>query len=93
MLKAVVSQQLIPRADGSGRLAAQEIMLVNDAVANMIREDKCHQIVTVMQTNARAGMQSMDGQLLALTQQNVITADTAVEYAIDKAAIRQKLNL
>lgn len=93
VLKAVISQQLIPCADGSGRIAAQEIMLVNDAVANMIREDKCHQIVTVMQTNAKVGMQSMDGQLLTLTQQNVISTDTAVEYAIDKATIRQKLNL
>lgn len=91
VLKAVISQQLIPLADGSGRVAAQEILLVNDAVANMIREDKCHQIASVLQTNARLGMQSMDSHLLTLVQQNRITPETAVNYAIDKNTLSQKL--
>lgn len=80
VLKAVVSQQLVPKADGSGRVAAQEILLVNDAVSNMIREDKCHQITSVLQTNARAGMQSMDSHLAALVQQGIITPETAARY-------------
>lgn len=91
VLKAVISQQLIPLADGSGRVAAQEILLVNDAVANMIREDKCHQIASVLQTNARLGMQSMDSHLLTLVQQNRITPEAAVDYAIDKNAFAQKM--
>lgn len=91
VLKAVVSQQLVPLADGSGRTAAQEILLVNDAVANMIREDKCHQISSVLQTNAKAGMQSMDAHLLTLVQQGRIKPETAVLYGIEKAALQQKL--
>jgi twitching motility protein PilT len=93
VLKAVISQQLVPKADGEGRLAAQEIMLVTDAVANMIREDKCHQIATVLQTGAKMGMQSMDAHLLSLLQQREITPETAVDYAIEKPTMLQKAGL
>lgn len=92
VLKAVISQQLVPKTDGSGRLAAQEILLVNDAAANMIREDKCHQIISLLQMNAGQGMQSMDAQLYALTQQKLIRPETAIEYGSDKAALRQRLS-
>ncbi|MGN0142428.1 MAG: type IV pilus twitching motility protein PilT [Roseburia sp.] len=93
VLKAVISQQLLPKADDSGRVAAQEIMLVTDAVANMIREDKCHQIASVLQTSARMGMQSMDSHLASLAQQRVIKPETAVDYAIEKPAMMQKVGL
>lgn len=82
VLKAVISQQLVPRADGNGRVAAQEILLVNDAVANMIREDKCHQISSVLQTNARLGMQSMESHLAALCQQGILSRETALAYGM-----------
>lgn len=91
VLRAVVSQQLVPRTDGNGRLAAQEILLVNDAASNMIREDKCHQMASLMQMNAKLGMQSMDMHLLALAQQKLIRPETAVEYGIEKTALQQKL--
>lgn len=91
VLKAVISQQLLPTADGKGRVAALEILLVTDAVANMIRENKCHQISSVLQTGGRLGMQSMDGHLLELVQNRVIKPETAVDYGIDKNMLMQKL--
>lgn len=91
VLKAVVSQQLLPKADGSGRVAALEVLLVTDAVGNMIRENKCHQITSVLQTGLKLGMQSMDSHLLALAEQNIITNETAVDYGMDKGMLMQKL--
>lgn len=91
VLKSVISQQLLPKADGSGRTAALEVLLVTDAVGNMIRENKCHQITSVLQTGLKLGMQSMDSHLLALAEQKVITNDTAVDYGIDKGMLMQKL--
>lgn len=91
VLKAVISQQLLPRADGTGRTAALEVLLMTDAVANMIRENKCHQIATVLQTGVKLGMQSMDSQLLELAERNVISRETAVDYGIDKGFLMQKL--
>lgn len=92
VLKAVISQQLVPLADGSGRMAVQEILLVNDAVSNIIRENKCHQLESVLQTNTRLGMQSMDQHLVTLAQQGLIKPETAVHYGIDKTAMGQKLS-
>lgn len=91
VLKAVISQQLVPRADGQGRVAALEVLLVTDAVGNMIRENKCHQIASVMQTGGKLGMQSMDSHLLALAEQKIITPEAAVDYGIDKGMLMQKL--
>lgn len=91
VLKAVVSQQLVPKLDSTGRVAAQEILLVTDAVANMIRENKCHQITSVLQTSGRLGMQSMDSCLMALAENKVIARETAVDYCIEKGMMMQKL--
>ena len=56
VLEAVISQQLIPKADGSGRVAAFEVLHSNNAVRNLIREGKSHQLTSVMQTNRKLGM-------------------------------------
>ena len=58
-LKAVISQTLVPQFSGKGRVALQEIMLVNPAIRNLIRENKAHQIHTVMDTARGQGMQTM----------------------------------
>jgi len=93
VLKAVITQQLIPKADGSGRLAAFEIMLVNDAVSNMIRESKTHQINSVLQTSARQGMQSLDMHLAALVRQRAITMDDALDQCLVKEDLRRLLGV
>lgn len=91
VLKAVISQQLVPTADGKGRVAALEILFVTDAVANLIRESKCNQIASVLQTGAKLGMQSMDGHLCELVKRHMILPETAVDYGIDKNMLMKKL--
>ena len=73
VLRAVVSQQLVPSVDG-GLVPAFEIMVVNNAIRTMIREQKTHQIDTVLQSEA--GMQTMDSSLLKLYRDGVITAES-----------------
>ncbi|WP_038250446.1 type IV pilus twitching motility protein PilT [Ghiorsea bivora] len=83
-LKAVISQTLMKTSDGKGRVAAHEIMLGTPAVRNLIRENKLAQIVSVMQTGQREGMQTLDMCLQNLVKQRKITQDTAMEKAQNK---------
>ena len=83
-LKAVISQTLMKTYDGKGRVAAHEIMLGTPAVRNLIRENKLAQIVSVMQTGQREGMQTLDMCLQNLVKQRKITQDTAMEKAQNK---------
>ena len=76
-LQAILSQQLIPLAGESGRVAAIELLIVNDAVRNMIREGKSHQIDTVLQTNLKSGMIPMDYSLAELVKQGRISYEDA----------------
>ena len=59
-LKGVITQQLVPLATGEGRMAAHEIMTGTDAVLNMIRENKTHQLASVMQTGGKGGMHTLN---------------------------------
>ncbi|BCV21814.1 type IV pilus twitching motility protein PilT [Moorella sp. Hama-1] len=78
-LEGVITQQLLPRADRAGRVAAVEILIATPAVRNLIREGKTHQIISSMQTGARYGMQTMDAALRQLTVEGVI-AGAALNY-------------
>jgi twitching motility protein PilT len=69
----VITQQLLPTADGSGRVAACEVLIPTAAVRNLIREGKTHQIYSVMQTGAQSGMQTMDAALAALVRSGQIS--------------------
>lgn len=91
VLECVVSQQLIPRASGTGRAAALEVMIVNSAIRNHIRESKTFQIPTVMQTNRKSGMCTMDDALLDLYHSQIITRDNALAFAQDRAALSKRL--
>ncbi len=84
VLKAVITQNLLPKADGTGRVAAFEIMLVNDAIANLIRENKTFQINSVVQANTKNGMVLFDMYLAALVKQGTITMDLAMERCINR---------
>lgn len=92
VLEAVVSQQLIPKADGSGRVAAFEVLHANHAVRNLIREAKSHQLMSVMQTNRKAGMIVMDEAIMQLYAQGQITKDMAVQFAQDPDGMANKLH-
>jgi twitching motility protein PilT len=83
-LRAVVCQYLLPRADGKGRALACEVMLNNDAVANLIRSGKCYQLPSVIATSRELGMQAMDTELLRLYKDGSISADTAYMKARNK---------
>ena len=83
VLEAVVSQQLIPTADGRGRVAAFEVLHANHAVRNLIREGKAHQLASVMQTNRKSGMITMDEAILRLYQEGRIDREMAIQFAQD----------
>jgi len=74
-LQGVVTQTLLPTADGSGRVPALEILLPDDAVRNLIRQGKVEQIYSVMQTNTKRGMQTMEQALAHLIEHRVVTFD------------------
>ena len=83
-LKAVISQALLKTSDGKGRVAAHEIMLGTPAIRNLIRENKIPQMVSVMQTGMREGMQTLDYNLQQLVKTRKITQEAALEKANNK---------
>ncbi len=90
-LEAVVSQQLIPNAEGNGRIAAFEVLHANYAVRNMIREGKSHQLTSVMQTNRKIGMITMDEAIMQLYNDHKITKANAIQFAQDPESMSMKL--
>jgi len=92
VLEAVISQQLIPNADGTGRVAAFEVLHANHAVRNLIREGKSHQLSSVMQTNRRLGMITMDEAITQLYQERKITRENAIQFAQDPDTMEMKLH-
>ena len=84
-IKAVISQQLVKRADDNGLAAAIEILINNSAVSNLIREGKSDQLESAMQSGKGSGMQTMDGTLQNLLRAGVITAEEAYAKAFDKS--------
>jgi twitching motility protein PilT len=83
-LLGVVSQQLLRRSDGKGRVAALEILVNNAAVANILRDGKTEQIATALQSGSLQGMQSMDTALKRLLDARQIMGKDAYRKAIDK---------
>ena len=79
VMEGVISQQLLPRKDGTGRVLALEVMIPNPAIRNLIREDKIHQIYSIMQTGqSKFGMQTMNQSLYDLFTRGLITKDEAI---------------
>ena len=86
-LSGVISQRLLRRKDGNGRIAAAEILVSTPAVRNLIREKKVHQIYSFMQTGAKFGMQTMDNHLQFLVEKELVDAGEAMEHAVDAEAL------
>ena len=84
-LRGVVSQQLLQRADGQGRVAALEILVNTPAVGNLIRQGKLDQMETAMQSGAQFGMRTMDNAIQALLDQKLISGSEAYKKGINKA--------
>ena len=87
VIEGVISQQLIPTADGRGRTVALEIMTATPALRSMIRDGKTHQIQNVLQTGQQFGMCTMDGSLLDMHHRGKITREDLLAYAIDKDSL------
>jgi twitching motility protein PilT len=90
VLEAVISQQLIPVQEGSGRVAAFEIMHSTPAIRNLIREGKSHQLTSFIQTNKSLGMQTMDDAIFNLYFQGKISSEQAIAFAQDAASMERK---
>jgi twitching motility protein PilT len=88
-LRGVVSQQLLKTKDGTGRVAALEILINTPAVANLIRQGKVEQLETVMQSGAADGMCTMDGSLKKLLDEGKVSGEEAYLNAFDKSKFEQ----
>ena len=92
-LRGVISQQLIPRSEGKGRVLALEILTNTPAVANVIREAKTFMLPGIIQTGKKQGMQLMDDALIELQSRGLITADEALARADQKREMKQRLKI
>jgi twitching motility protein PilT len=92
-LRGVISQQLIPRADGKERVLALEILTNTPAVANLIREARTYMLPGIIQTSKKQGMQLMDDALVDLCNRGLISAEEAVARAEQKQEMKQRLQI
>jgi twitching motility protein PilT len=90
-LEGVVTQQLVLNAEGTGRLAACEVMMCTPAIRNLIRSSKTHQIYSLMQTGASYGMQTMDQGLAKLVKEGRITEAVAFDRCRNEDDLRQHM--
>lgn len=92
VLEAVIAQQLLPRADGLGRVLACEVMIATSAIRNLIREDKIHQIYSQMQVGqSKHNMQTMNQSLYNLYLKKLITLEDALGWAVDVEELKQMM--
>jgi twitching motility protein PilT len=84
VIRGIVSQTLLPRKDGRGRIAALEVLIATPAAKNMIRDSKSHQVLSLIQTGSQYGMQTMDQCLGNLVRKGLISVETARAAASDK---------
>lgn len=91
VIEAVISQQLIPATDGTGRAAAFEVLHANHAVRNLIREAKSHQLPSIMQTNRKTGMITMDEAIQQLYEKGRISRELAIQFAQDPDSMGNKI--
>jgi twitching motility protein PilT len=90
---AIAAQQLLPRASGPGRVPANEIMVATPAIRNLIRENKTHQIPSMIQTSAAHGMMSMDQCLRDLYMKGIITLEEAMMRCQNIEELKKMINL
>lgn len=89
VLAGVISQRLLPKAEGGGRVAAREILVNTPAVANMIRDNKIAQIRTVLETSSREGMASLDQNLQTLVQEKIVAKEVAQAHMLNPETLEK----
>lgn len=88
-LQAVVCQQLIPRAQGKGRVLGYEVMIANPAIKALIRDNKSHQIASIIQTGGQLGMKTMNQSVYELYRRGLITYEDAMLHSPDQAEFQR----
>lgn len=91
VIQGIISQQLLAKVDGSGRIAAFEVMVTTPAIRNLIREEKSHQIDTAIQTGGKYGMETMDNSILELYKKGIISKDTALNQAFNLDIMKRSI--
>jgi twitching motility protein PilT len=91
-VQAIISQQLMKRANGPGRIPATEIMVATPAIRNLIRENKTHQIPSMIQTSAQFGMMSMDQCLRDLYMKGYVKLEDAMSRALNVEELKKMIN-
>jgi len=91
VIEGIISQQLLPKVDGKGRVGAFEVMLANNAIRNLTREGKTHQILTSIQTGQKLGMQTMDYALVDLYRRGTISEETVMNRCVDIEQVRKDI--
>jgi len=91
VLQAVVSQQLLTRRDGAGRVVACEVMIATPAIRNLIRENKTYQIQSIIQTSMKNGMITMEHSLVELYKKGLITKEDVLTYSPDPDVVNKLL--
>jgi twitching motility protein PilT len=89
LIVGVLCQALVPRADGSGRIAAVEVMMGSSAVTNLIREGKIYQLPNVIRTSAQDGMESLDQALVNLYLKSTISGETLSKFCQDREEVER----
>ena len=92
-LRGVIAQQLLPRSDIRGRIAAYEVLIANPEVRNLIRDNKNHHIPSLIAKSRKAGMQTMDDAILDIYMRSQIAMDTAITFAQDPDSMEQKVRI
>jgi twitching motility protein PilT len=91
-LQGIITQQLLPSADGSGRVVACEVLVPTPAIRNLIREGKTHQIYSVLQTSSNVGMQTMDAALVTLIREGKISRTTAEQRSTTPEELKRLMS-
>jgi twitching motility protein PilU len=91
MIRAIIAQRLVPRADGKGRVAAMEIMLNTPRIQALIRRGELETIRQAIEEGANEGLQTMDQSLLKLFQQKKVTQDAALQFADSPNNLRLRM--
>jgi twitching motility protein PilT len=90
-LQGVVSQTLLPKANGRGRVLAAEVMVINPAIRALIRDNKAHQIYSIIQTGGKLGMKTMNQSLFDLYRANAVSFDEALSASSDPSEFQRLL--
>lgn len=93
VMEGIISQQIMPRHQETGRVAAFEIMVATPAIRNLVREGKTHQIQTSVQTGSKFGMVTMDNALLELCRKGTISQENCISFAQDREYVQRQLGV